>query len=220
MSDAKLNNSINNESNSKVKLKNSKLVSAWRNFSEKHPGTAQFLVFFLLSNGITVLQMVLMPMLKSVFDMTPLVNTSFQIMQVGKNFDGSAYYVFNYPAGTIAAGGGGGLAYFLAVQITMAIAQVINFFAQRNVTFKSNSSVKKAAFWYVAAYIIITIGAAALQGLYKAPIYNLFMNTWGMGAAGETIADFITMIINCAISFWVFFPIFKVIFKNNPEENK
>ena len=96
----------------------------------------------------------------------------------------------------------------------MAIAQIINFFAQRNVTFKSSSSIGKAAFWYVIAYIIITIGAAALQGLYKAPIYNLLMNTWGMGAAGETIADVITMIINSAISFWVFFPIFKVIFKS------
>jgi len=27
------------------------------------------------------------------------------------------------------------------------------------------------------------------------------------------VADVITMLINCAISFWVFFPIFKVIFK-------
>lgn len=95
----------------------------------------------------------------------------------------------------------------------MGIAQVINFFLQRNVTFKSKSNVGKAAFWYVIAYIIITIGAAALQGLYKAPIYNLFMNTWNMGRTGETIADVITMIINSAISFWVFFPIFKVIFK-------
>ena len=39
-----------------------------------------------------------------------------------------------------------------------------------------------------------------------------------MGAAGETVADVITMIINAAISFWVFFPIFKVIFKQEPSE--
>ncbi|MDU5261359.1 MAG: hypothetical protein E6176_02895 [Clostridium celatum] len=44
------------------------------------------------------------------------------------------------------------------------------------------------------------------------------MNTWGMGSAGEVMADFITMIINCAISFWVFFPIFKIIFKNESEK--
>lgn len=196
------------------KLKKNKLYSLWANFSEKHPDTAQFLVFFILSNGITVLQMILMPVIKGIFEQTSLVNTNFQIFQIGHNFDGSAYFIFDYAKGSLSSGGGGGLAYFLAVQIAMAIAQVINFFAQRNVTFKSNGSVGKAAFWYIVAYIIITIGAAALQGLYKAPIYNLLMNTWGMGSTGETIADFITMIINSAISFWVFFPIFKVIFKS------
>ncbi|GJM69549.1 hypothetical protein HMSSN036_17650 [Paenibacillus macerans] len=39
---------------------------------------------------------------------------------------------------------------------------------------------------------MITLGAAAAQGFYKAPIYNLFINTWGWGAAGETTADVIT----------------------------
>lgn len=195
-----------------------KTKNLWLKYKERHPEIAQFLVFFLLSNGITALQMILMPLLKSAFALTDLVNTNFQVLQVGYNFDGSAYYVFNYAAGSLSEGGGGGLAYFLAVQIAMAIAQIINFFAQRNVTFKSNSNIWKASFWYVIAYLIISIGAAALQGLYKAPIYNLLMNTWGMGSAGEVIADFITMIINCAISFWVFFPIFKIIFKNESEK--
>ena len=206
---------------SKADVKNngafSGIVNVWANFKEKHPNIAQFLVFFLLSNGITVLQMVMMPLLKNAFEYTNLVSTNLQVFQIGKNFDGSDYFVFNYAAGTIASGGGGGLAYFLAVQITLAIAQIINFFAQRTITFKSNSNIWKAAFWYVIAYIVISIGAAALQGLYKAPIYNLLMNTMGMGSVGETLADFITMIINCAISFWVFFPIFKIIFKQEPD---
>ena len=186
----------------------------WTNFKEKYPGFSQFLIFFIVSNGITVLQMLIMPIFKGIFDRTALVGINFQVLQVGQNFDGSPYYVFNYAAGTLSSGGGGGLSYFLSVQITMAIAQVINFFIQRNVTFKSNSNIKKAAFWYIIAYLIISIGAAALQGLYKAPIYNLLMNTWGMGATGETLADFVTIVINCAISFWVFFPIFKIIFKD------
>lgn len=190
------------------------VINVWTNFKEKHPELSQFLVFFIVSNGITILQMIVMPILKGVLDQTSLVSINFQVGQVGSNFDGSPYYIFNYGAGTLANGGGGGLSYFLSVQITMAIAQIINFFIQRNVTFKSKSNIKKAAFWYVIAYLVISIGAAALQGLYKAPIYNLFMNTFGMGATGETISDFITMIINCAISFWVFFPIFKVIFKD------
>lgn len=186
---------------------------AWNRFKEKHPTLAQFVVFFILSNGVTILQMVLMPVLKAAFAGTALVNTPFQVLPVGHNLDGSQYYVFNYAAGPVAADGtGGGLAYFLAVQITMAIAQVINFFLQRNVTFKSNSSIGRAAFWYVVAYVVITLVAGALQGLYKAPIYSFLMRVLGEGL-GETLADFVTMIINCAISFWVFFPIFKVIFK-------
>lgn len=193
------------------------VVRVWKNFAAKHPTVAQFLVFFVVSNGVTVLQMILMPLVKYMFGFTPLVDTNFQVMQCG-SVGGKPYFIFDYAAGAIAQGGGGGLAYFLAVEISMAVAQVINFFLQRNVTFKSNSSLGKAAFWYVIAYIIISIGAAALQGFYKDPIYNFFQNM--MGGAGVTVADFVTMIINCAISFWVFFPIFKVIFKQEPEEAK
>lgn len=191
-----------------------RMKQGWNSFEEKHQSLAQFIVFFALSNGITLLQMLMMPVFKGLFMKTSLVDINFQIGQVGTLFDGSLYYIFNYAKGALSEGGGGGLAYFLAVQITMGIAQVINFFMQRNVTFKSNSSIYKAAGWYVIAYIVITIGAAAAQGLYKAPIYELLINTWGLDGVGETIADFATMIINSAISFWVFFPIFKVIFKH------
>lgn len=191
--------------------------AVWSRFQCEHPTLAQFIVFFILSNGVTILQMVLMPMLKSTFAGTALVNIPFKVLPVGHNLDGSQYYIFNYADGPVAADGtGGGLAYFLAVQITMGIAQIVNFFLQRNVTFKSNSSIAKAAFWYVLAYIVITVLAGALQGLYKAPIYAFLMRVLGNGL-GETLADFITMIINCAISFWVFFPIFKIIFIQKEE---
>lgn len=79
-------------------------------------------------------------------------------------------------------------------------------------TFKSNTSVVKAAIWYFIAWVIISVGAAALQGLYKTPIYNFCMELMGTGL-GMTLADIITMLINCVISFWVFFPILKIIFK-------
>ena len=186
----------------------------WRNFQAKHPAIAQFLVFFVLSNGVTLLQMVLMPVFKGWFSQTGLIGVDFQVGRVGWNFDGSPYYIFNYDAGEISNGGGGGLAYFLAVQITMAIAQVINFFLQRRVTFKSNGSVAKAALWYALAYVVITVTAAAAQSFYKAPIYRLFITTLGWGVAGEAVADVLTMIINCAISFWIFFPIFRIIFRS------
>lgn len=175
-------------------------------------------MFFLLSNGVTALQLILMPAFRGIFNGTSLVETNFQAFPVGTGADGvSPFFIFDYAAGALPHGGGG-LAYFLAVQITLLIAQVINFFAQRNVTFKSNTSMGKAAFWYVIAYILITFAAGALQGFYKAPIYELFMETWNMGSTGGTIADIITMVINSALSFWIFFPIFKIIFKRVPED--
>jgi putative flippase GtrA len=194
-----------------------RVTEAWGRFAARRPSTAQFVVFLVVSNGITVLQLALMPALRWVFAGTSLVSTTFQVWSVGTNPDGTPYYVFDYAAGAL-PGGGGGLAYFLAVQITLLIAQVINFCAQRRITFRSNSSVLREACWYAIAYVIITLVAAALQGVYKAPVYALFIDTWGLGATGETLADFATMIVNAAVSFWVFFPIFKVIFRVVPEE--
>ncbi len=188
----------------------------WTRFAEKHPELSKFLLFFVLSNGVTVLQLALMPIFRWGFDaFTDLVSVSFQVFTVGANVDGSQYYMFDYAAGSL-PDGGGGLAYFLSVQITLLIAQVINFFLQRNITFKSNSAIWVAAGWYALAYVVITVIAAAAQGFYKAPIYDLLMNTWGWGATGSVIADVITMIINSAISFWVFYPIFQVIFPQKP----
>ena len=193
-----------------------KIPAAWGRFRDRHPSIAQFIVFFIISNGVTVLQLVLMPLLRGAFAGSVLTDTAFQVFRVGQTVEGAPHYIFNYAAGPIAGDGtGGGLAYFLAVQITIAIAQVINFFAQRNITFKANNSVAKSAIWYIIAYVAITFLAGAAQGLYKAPIYRSFIAWWG--SAGETAADVITMIINSAISFWVFFPIFKVIFKRKPE---
>ena len=194
------------------------MKNAWGKFKIEHPTLVEFFIFFIISNGVTILQMVLMPIFKWLFGMTELININFQIGLIEGDSESSTYYIFNYEKGAISENGGGGVAYFLAVQITMAIAQIINFFVQRKVTFKSNCNILKAAFWYTIAYFIITMGAAIAQGFYKDPIYNLFMNTLGMGKYGETIADIITMIINCIISFWVYFPILKIIFKEKTSE--
>ncbi len=164
------------------------IKSFWANFEKQHPGIAQFIIFFVVCNGVTVLQMILMPVFKWVFGYTSLVDMNFQVLQIGHNINGSPYYVFDYAAGTIGSGGGGGLAYFVAVELTMAIAQIINFFTQRKVTFKSDGNVWRAAFWYVIAYIVITIGAAALQELYKAPLYSFMIDLLG-NSTGTTVAN-------------------------------
>lgn len=192
------------------------IKKGWIEFQAGRPELSRFIMFLLISNGVTALQLALMPIFRWGFaTFTDLTDVGFQVLPVGSNVDGSHYYMFDYAAGPL-PGGGGGLAYFIAVQITLLIAQVINFFLQRNVTFKSNTSIGIAAMWYTIAYIVITFIAAAAQGFYKAPIYQFFMETLGWGTTGAVVADVITMIINAGISFWVFYPIFRVIFRQVP----
>jgi hypothetical protein len=184
----------------------------WNGFAAARPTWAQLIVFSLLNIGMTVLQLVLMPVFRALFGATSLVDVGFQALPIGSG----GYFMFDYAAGPLPTGGGG-LSYFLAVQLTLAIAQVINFFAQRNITFKSNTNPWRAAAWYTVAYVVISLGAAALQGLYKAPVYDLFIRVWGWGATGETTADVVTMLINALISCAVYFPIFKIIFRREDE---
>ncbi|MFF1530019.1 hypothetical protein [Cellulomonas sp. NPDC058312] len=191
-----------------------RIRSAWQGFEERRPAVAQLVLFTVISQGMTVLQLALMPLFKWLFNQTPLVEAAFQVLPVSTNADGSTFFVFDYPAGALPLGGGG-LAYFLAVQLTLLIAQVINFFLQRNVAFKSNSDPRVAAAWYAVAYVVITFLAACLQGFYKDPIYQWMIERWG--GTGETAADVVTMLINALISYCVFFPIFKIIFKKVPE---
>jgi len=187
----------------------SPVSEAWQAFSLRRPTTAQLIVFVAVNVGITVLQLLIMPLFKWLFGATALVDTSFQALPIG------GFYIFDYAAGALPEGGGG-LAYFLAVQLALAIAQVVNFFAQRTLTFKSNTNPWWAALWYALAYVVITFGAAALQSIYKAPIYELLITTWGMGAAGEAAADVIMMLIIALISCAVFFPILRLIFRSAP----
>lgn len=196
----------------------SAIKKRWYSFARSRPELSKFLMFFVFSNGVTLLQLALMPLFRWTFErFTGLGVVSFQVLPVGSNVDGSQYYMFDYAAGPLPEGGGG-LAYFLSVQGTLLVAQVINFFLQRNITFKSNTSAWVAALWYTLAYIAITFIAATAQGFYKAPIYDWFMDSLGWGTAGAFCADVVTVIINSAISFWVFYPIFKVIFRQKQVE--
>jgi len=194
-------------------IRETRVLRSWNDFSERRPAVAQFVVFSLLSTGMTVLQLALMPLIKWIFTMTPLVEQSFQAFAVNTNADGSTFFIFDYAAGAL-PDGGGGLAYFLAVQITLLVAQVINFFAQRNITFKSSTNIWRAAAWYTVAYVVITFAAAALQGFYKDPIYQFMVERWG--STGEAGADVVTMIVNALISVVVYFPILKIIFRQEP----
>ena len=197
-------------------IKNNKFINffknIWNRFKTKHPEIATFIVFFISSNIVTIIQMVLQIILSNILESTNLVNINFQYLPVpgATNFvTGEQYYIFDFKAGEA-----GGLAFFLATYITIGIAQVINFFLQRNVTFKSKTNPWIAALWYLLAFVAITLISSALLGLYKKPIFDLF------GSSLEWLANIVVVLINCGISFWVFYPIFKIIFPKDKKETK
>lgn len=197
-------------------IKNNKFINffknIWNKFKTKHPELSTFIVFFISSNIVTIIQMVLQIILSNILESTNLVNINFQYLPVpgATNFvTGEQYYIFDFKAGEA-----GGLAFFLATYITIGIAQVINFFLQRNVTFKSKTNPWIAALWYLLAFVAITLISSALLGLYKKPIFDLF------GSSLEWLANIVVVLINCGISFWVFYPIFKIIFPKDKKETK
>ncbi|MDR1532324.1 MAG: hypothetical protein LBS62_09095 [Clostridiales bacterium] len=184
---------------------------AYRKIDSRHPAVMEFLRFWIIGNLVTVFQFIGMPVLKSIFSATSLININFQVLRVGLNFDGSPYYIFDYAAGALPEGGGG-LAFFLAVHIVLLFSQVISFPLQRNLVFKSAGNPFYQAMWFLIAFFVITFAAGAAQGLYKRYLYNLFIHELGLEKIGEQIADVITAFLYACISFWVYFPIFKIIF--------
>ena len=202
------------------------VVRCWK----AHPRIAQFITYLMVGNLATVVQLVLIPVLQPILGSTSLVNvdlylfgpigdpqTMTTVTAVGQTVSGlNPYYVFNFTGGPVntlvtrtlnGITGSylthGGVAYFLATFIPLILSQVVSFFLQRKVTFKSSGNIAWQAMWYFAAFLVITVGANALYGIYQPWLYSTL---------GEAIGGLIAAFLQCCIAFWVFFPIMKLIF--------
>lgn len=165
------------------------VVRCWK----AHPRIAQFITYFMVGNLATVVQLVLIPVLQPILGSTSLVNvdlylfdpigdpqTMTTVTAVGQTVSGlNPYYVFNFTGGPVntlvtrtlnGITGSylthGGVAYFLATFIPLILSQVVSFFLQRKVTFKSSGNIAWQAMWYFAAFLVITVGG-------QRPVRNL-----------------------------------------------
>ena len=209
------------------------VVRCWK----AHPRIAQFITYFMVGNLATVVQLVLIPVLQPILGSTSLVNvdlylfgpigdpqTMTTVTAVGQTVSGlNPYYVFNFTGGPVntlvtrtlnGITGSylthGGVAYFLATFIPLILSQVVSFFLQRKVTFKSSGNIAWQAMWYFAAFLVITVGANALYGIYQPWLYSTL---------GEAIGGLIAAFLQCCIAFWVFFPIMKLMFPYRKRHN-
>lgn len=205
-------------------------VSGWW---RRHKKIAEFIKYFMVGNFITIIQFIILPLLQIVFKNTALINVDFNFLgPIGKAdklatglSDGTPiydpYYVFNFTGGAVNEHvtrtmngitglylAHGGLAYFLAMFITLIIAQILTFIMQRKIVFKSDSDVRWAIFWFIVATIVITLGQNALYGLYQ---------PWLYGFVGDSAGGIAASFMQALIAFWVFYPIFKVIFKQKKQ---
>lgn len=183
-----------------------KWLSVWYGFGEAHPKGANLLykIFFFLtfSVGVTVVQYVIMAFLPLAF--SSLNNGSWGWPNVPvKAAGGQPYIIF---------GDVKGLGYFIAFEISVFIAQCINFPLQRNITYRSHGNPWYQAMWYFIGWALVSVFTNAVWG-----IFNCFIVNWGWH---DAVASIVKTFLTGGVSMLIFFFIFLVIFPDNEKVAK
>ena len=122
------------------------------NFVENNPKIAQWIreggLFVIICNLITVFKYLILQFLPKMFTSLPLVDFGFPgntLTILGKSFK---WYIIGY------AKEQGGLPYFVAYMIAMVIGEIINFFLQRNITFRSRGNIIFQGLCYIVTFVL------------------------------------------------------------------
>ena len=199
---------------------NQAYVRWWRKLEIAHPNFSRLLYqlfyFLVFSEGVTVLQYLIMLFLPYCF--ASLCHQSFvwPAVPLGiSDASGNAlnWAIFNEPMRDAnnnitldpsQAVVGGGLGNFIAFEIAIFLAQCINFPLQRNITFKSRGNIPWQAMWYFIGWVAISLFVNAVWG-----ICNPFLLYWG---TPKGISDLLKTFITGGISMTIFFFIFRILF--------
>lgn len=166
---------------------------AFRDWTEKHHGLWQFILFNLLSNISTVTRFVM-----------AWVGTALFVGTMGLTQPFS-FLIFNYTAP-----GSNGLGGFLTFLVAEVLAQVVNFFVQMKWVFKSSTDFSKAAPKYAVLAIVIVVTNLVLPGYVTS-----FCKGMGMDAG---LAATVASVVNTLLAVVVSFPLLK--FWIMPEDKK
>lgn len=200
----------------------------WSKFSHLHPEGSklvyQIFYFIVFSEGVTIWQYLVMLFLPNAFGLQ-LAQTPFVWPEVAlwDWSDGTKmiFGIFNEPVRDVNGAAitdpalfsngviGGGLGNFIAFEIAVFTAQIINFPLQRNITFKSKGNPVWQATWYFIGWVLISIFVNAVWGFVN-PLCMHF-------GVAKALSDLLKTFITGGLSMVIFFFIFKIIF---PEEKK
>lgn len=189
------------------------VLAWWCNFENKHPKLAkfllQFVVFWLISNLVTIFQMIIVAFLPYAFGLE-MATGDFAwpgtIYHIG---DHELHFViFGYPEVRNAANEviiGGGAGYFWSWLIATFLAQCINFPMQRNITYHSHGNPYWQALWYL-------IGWAGINTVIWIIIGNIAEWNTAFVHIPPGLMAIINMLIQGGVAMLIFYFIFKVIF--------
>lgn len=183
-----------------------KIAEWWNKYETNHPKLGKWIreggLFVIISNLITVFKYLILQFLPKIFASLPVVDFGFpgiDLTMFGKTFK---WYVIGYSADQ------GGLPYFWAYMIAMVIGEVINFFLQRNITFRSKGNIWYQGMWYLVAFCIVTFIVNSVNCIWVS-VAQMFVP--------DFLYNILTVVINGGVSMVIFFFVNKIIF---PEGEK
>lgn len=166
----------------------------------------QFLKMFIISNGVTIFQYLFMTFTVPLFKLFGVTTDPLVIPAV----DITLFNV-SYQWGIIGEFAGEGFASWCATTTAVALAQVINFPLQRNISFKSKGNIPWQIMWYAIGWVAITLIMGAINNLWM-PLADQLMP--------PAVYNILKTVVIGGISIVVFFPIFKIIFPEGEGKKK
>ena len=161
--------------------KGSLLVTVW-----------QFVKFIVVSLLAMIVQFVLLNTLNHIPAIKELYTQEFN------------WLFFAYPVA------GGGLGYFIVINVANIVAQIVAFFVNKEKTFNSGANVAVA----LPIYIVFTIGLIIFSAWLNPTIKDLLVG-WELS---EDLSKNIATMVCSALQFFLYFPVDKALFHKKKEE--
>ncbi|WP_077598540.1 GtrA family protein [Olsenella urininfantis] len=163
---------------------------SFKDWTKKNEGLWQFILFNLLSNISTITR----------FACTWVGTAALAGLTTDFHF-----LIFNYPSS------GGGLGAFVTFLVAEVAAQVVNFFVQMKLVFKSDAALAQSGPKYALLAVLIVVVNLVLPGY----VQDFCINTLGMASG---LAATVASVVNTLLAVVVSFPLLK--FWIAPSEGK
>lgn len=152
------------------------ILAKVRQFKSKYPDVYEFIMFNLLSNVATITNFLFL-WLGTGFLFKAFSGTSFQ------------WFIFNYKVSD------GGLGGFLSFLLAYIMAQIVNFYVQKNFVFDATVDLKKSLPWYV-----LTVTVAGIISIWLPPYVISLVSPYVKGFA-PTLANIVNIVVQVVINY-------------------